>query len=231
MFTLEPPSVQSGRAAPRSWRAAAALWLALHTCAAQANLVTNGDFEAGTFNGWSLFTTAHGTLGPLGALPQVLGFDTTGAGISRAAAFSVGELTPIGSQDGGGIYQSFSASSAWLSISVDIAANLAGAEQNAEGGVFSLLLDGQEIDRFRVGQIFDQTVRHTLIASGEFGAGTHELRIQITRPATQANGLIQYIDNVEVTDVMQVPEPGSFTLAGIALTWLAAHRNLKRRKA
>ena len=219
--SLKPSQPSAGSRA----RGGVAIGLALCACAAQANLITNGDFEGGTFSGWSLFTTDHGTLGPIGNpnLPQVLSFDTAGSGASRAAAFSVGERTPIGSQDGGGIYQSFSAPAGQLSISLDIAANLSVPEQNSEGGVFSLLLDDVVLDTFRVGQIFGDTVRHTLSASGNFGAGMHELRILITRPAIPAEILTQYIDNVVVAGA-QVPEPGSLGLLAIAMAGLVLTR-------
>jgi hypothetical protein len=47
--------------------------------AANAVSVTNGDFATGNFAGWTLFTTANGSLGPSGSdLPAVTSFNVTG---------------------------------------------------------------------------------------------------------------------------------------------------------
>jgi hypothetical protein len=73
--------------------------------AANAAIVTNGDFATGDFTGWTLFTTANGSLGESEGLPAVTSFNVTGAGAQNAATFQVGEVVPGSGQQGGGITQ------------------------------------------------------------------------------------------------------------------------------
>ena len=94
------------------------------TNASAVELIANGDFAAGNFSGWTLFTTTNGTLGP-SPLPNVVSFDTNGGGANNAAHFEVGQ--PTGSefnvQRGGGLRQSFATTAAGiLNFSADIAA-------------------------------------------------------------------------------------------------------------
>ena len=57
--------------------------------AANADLISNGDFSTG-LTGWTVFTTANGTTGA--GLPDVVSFNTTGSGASNSAQFNVGEV-------------------------------------------------------------------------------------------------------------------------------------------
>ena len=50
---------------------------------ANAELIQNGGFVTNDFTGWSLFTTANGTLGHSPA-PGVVSFDVTGSGAQNA---------------------------------------------------------------------------------------------------------------------------------------------------
>ena len=107
--------------------------------------VLNGDFETGTFANWTTFTTPAGVIGTSATpgTPEVTLFDTDGDTVARnSARFSVARDTATaGSQEGGGIFQVFNGGAGLASISLDIAVER-GTESNAEGGVFSLLLDG-----------------------------------------------------------------------------------------
>ena len=71
------------------------------------NIVTNGDFGTGTLAGWSVFTTPNGRNGA--GLPDVVPFNTTGAGATNSAQFNVGNVIASGTQQGSGISQSATA--------------------------------------------------------------------------------------------------------------------------
>ena len=108
---------------------------------ANANLITNGDFQTGNFTGWTFFTTTNGTIGT----PAVVSFDVTGGGASLAAQFNAGEVAFTGLQEGGGIEQTFLSGAGATTISADIASNL-DSLNNGDFGTFSLLLDGITVD-------------------------------------------------------------------------------------
>jgi len=193
---------------------------------ASANLILNGNFETGTFANWTQFTTPDGRIGTTTTpgTPQVTSFNTTGSGASLAAEFSVAQIIGAGgAQEGGGIFQNFFTSSGKLDISMDIAVDRPSTVPNAEGGVFKLLLDSVEIDSFTTGDITNQTIRSVLSASGDFGAGTHELRILITRPFGESDfELAQYVDNVVVNET--APAPATLGLLGLGLAGLGWSR-------
>jgi hypothetical protein len=56
--------------------------------------------------------------------------------------------------------------------------------------------DGVVFDSFVTGHIENATtIRSSLSANGNYGSGTHELRILITRPALPGSVLAQYVDD------------------------------------
>lgn len=188
---------------------------------ANANLVTNGDFQTGDFSAWTSFTTANGR----SSSSNVVSFDTSGSGASLAARFSVGEVTYDGTQQGAGIYQSFTSDAGLISIAADIAAS--SISRNFEAGVFSLLLDSTVVDSVAFGLIENgvDLLRDTLSYSGTIGAGSHELRILIARPFLVPAGLYQYVDNVNVNvSATSVPEPATLTLLGLGVAGLCFSR-------
>jgi hypothetical protein len=190
---------------------------------AQADVITNGDFETGDFTGWTVRDTPNGH----SILTDVIMYDIDGGGPlpeSLAARFSVGERNYDGTQQGielvqdvslvGGIEYTFDADvAAWRHIS----------GSNAEGGVFSLILDGSVLDTWQcggIGQPYYPTDKYGHV-TGTYtpgSSGTYEIGMRITRPYTvPSDGPYQMVDNFT-----GIPEPA--TLALLALGGLTALR-------
>ena len=208
----------------------------LATSVAKASPIAliNGDFSSG-LSGWTTFTTVNGTLGP-SPLPGTESFDVTGGGASDAAKFQIGEVIYQNTGAGGGIFQSFTSGAGSLSLAADIASFASGGD-NLAGGAFALLLDSVSVATFDFGDIDSGvTERSTLSALVAVGAGTHEIRLLMTRPY-QVGDLgetpFQYVDNVSLdldsTNSGPVPEPATLLLLGTGVSAVAVRRRLKRR--
>ncbi|MBI1199428.1 MAG: PEP-CTERM sorting domain-containing protein [Phenylobacterium sp.] len=204
--------------------------LVLSASGAQAvELVTNGDFATGDFTGWTLYTTANGTLGVAPA-PQVASFDVTGSGASNAAELEVGEVDFTAVDEGGGLFQSITTIAGLLNFSADFAALGRETVPNSAGGVFSVLLDGVVKASFNAGPVDPLEVkRGTLTFSEVVTAGSHVLSVQAARPfkiGTQYYSTpLQYFDNISATQGA-VPEPATWALmiAGFGLAGGALRR-------
>jgi hypothetical protein len=185
--------------------------------AALAAVVSNGDFVTSDLTGWTTFTTANGALGD--GLPLVTPFDTTGAGASNAAEFNVGQAVFEGSGNtdpqGGGISQSVTTGAGLFRISADTAAvNQNALSDNSSCGLFELMLDGSVVASHDYGVCAPSaTLRFTLAATGlALAAGSHEVRVRITRPFTSFAGSpfrpgspLEYVDNVTLSPVSLSP--------------------------
>lgn len=199
---------------------AACLWLFAST--AGANLISNGDFETGDLSGWTTFTFDSGShIGTIGT-PAVVSFDTDGdLSSSNAARFRVGQdaAGPVGGgtpRVGGGIFQSFVSGAGILNLMVDVAASSSG--NNADGGLFELLLNGLVVSTFDTSSIDAATTeRGALTASQSVTAGVQEIRIRMSRGyGTGSSSPLQYVDDA-VARLVAVPEPASLALLTLAI--------------
>ena len=205
--------------------------LLLVPAAAEADLLTNGDFAAGDLTGWTVFTTANGTNGQAAngdPLPRVSGFETVAGVPSDAAEFRVGQATGGGGGPaaGGGLLQIFSSGAGTLSFSGDVAAF--SPAPNAAGGTFEVLLDGQVLDAATFGFLnTNETGRAALAFTAPTAGGQRELRLRLTRPFGVGNASTptQYLDNLTLTlTPAAVPEPSALALLLLAGLVPAARR-------
>ena len=117
------------------------------------NLVNSG-FEAG-LSGWTVFTTANGTLGPA-PLPTTVSASINRNPVSQAAVFAASQqsATP-GVEEGGGVYQWFRTRAGSITISADVAGllNCPGDCTLPDSTRFWLIIDGQIVSRLDLGEI------------------------------------------------------------------------------
>ena len=151
-------------------------------------------FETGDLTGWTTFVTPNGGLGPAG----VALFDTSGSGASYAAHFSVGEVAGQigfgGPPEGGGIYQNVAVSAGSYVLSANIATAFT---YNTDCGTYELIVDSGVVASHDFGVCNAVgTYRSTLSATVPLSAGSHEIRILITRRWAPASTMTQYVDNV-----------------------------------
>jgi PEP-CTERM motif len=206
--------------------------LALSSARAHANVLVNGDFETGTFAGWTPFaTSANGSIGTTVGGRAIVPFDVTGSGATDAARFQVGQIsfTP-GILEGGGIRQTITTGAGMAVFHADIAAQETHGTGNAAGGLFVVLLDGVALASFDFGFIAAlDTERSSLDFTAPVTTGAHVLSLQMTRPfVSGALGIspFQYFDNVSL-NVSSVDEPATLLLVGLGLAGIG----VSRRKA
>lgn len=201
------------------------------TAEAGVQLISNGTFETGNLSGWTTFTTAVGTTGT----PAVVDFDTNNDLVAtRSARFQVGRVTAGSSFEGGGIYQSITTVAGALTLSADIASAFyttnTNINENLSGGLIELLLDNVVVASHNFGSIIRNTTEFSLLSYvTNVTAGTHEVRIRMTRPYTTLSDTpFQYLDNVSAMQE-SVPEPTSIAMWSLtALGFIYLRR--KRRQ-
>ena len=189
--------------------------------AAQAgatNLIQNGTFASGDFTDWTVGTTGNGTWGS--GFPVVTGWPLGGM---NAAKGEVGEVNFDGTQQGGTLSQIFTSGAGPATLSFLYAAMGDGIHNNADGGEFTLILDGTTLAQIDVGSISaNQIINGTLTANANLSAGSHTLEIDVTRMfiSNPGNTPYQYVTGVDV-EGNGVPEPGSLVLMGSGVLGLA----------
>lgn len=185
--------------------------------AGASNLLVNGSFQDGTFNGWTISQTSNGTWGQ--GYPVVTGWPVGGG---NAAEGEVGDVNFTGQYEGGILSQSFNSAAGAATLSFDWAAAGDGTHNNADGGLFELILDGTVLAQYDVGAInANDLLNGTLTANANLSAGSHTFQIDVLRPYTSSfqNTPYQYVTNADVEGT--VPEPGSLILMGSGVLGLA----------
>lgn len=206
---------------------------------ARAGLI-NGGFETGDLTGWTVFTTANGSIGGLG---DVVEFDVDGDGVGlRSVRFRTGTAVYSPVPEGGGVFQDVLLGAGLLTVSADVAAfAMPGSVHNDNGGLFELLVDGAVVDSYNFGFILaGSTERFRLSFAAEVSAGLHEIRVTARRPFGQnASTPTQYIDDVSLAGTPfdaapepaePLPEPGTLALLGAGLVGLARARSRRRMR-
>jgi hypothetical protein len=184
--------------------------------AAQAgatNLIQNGSFQTNDFTDWTIGTTSNGTWGS--GFPAVTGWPLGGM---NAAEGQVGEVNFDGTQQGGTLTQTFQSSGGAATESLLWAARSTG---NADGGEFTMILNGVQIAQFDTGSL-NGMANGILTASVATVAGTNTLEIEVTRRFISTGGTpFQWVTGVDVEGNSSVPEPGSLVLMGSGVLGLA----------
>ena len=194
-----------------------ALFALMAAQAGATNLIQNGDFQSGDFTDWTIGTTGNGTWGT--GFPIVTGWPLGGM---NAAEGQVGEVNFSGAQEGGTLTQTFMSAGGAATESLLWAAMGTG---NADGGEFTMILNGIQIAQFDTGSI-DGMLNGTLTASAPTIAGLNTLEIDVTRRFISTSGTpLQWVTGVDVEGT--VPEPGSLILMGSGVLGLAG---VMRRK-
>lgn len=209
----------------------------LYTCATQASLITNGDFEDG-LTGWTSYTTENGTTEystnnrwfnwQEGS--GIFSFDTNGDGVESNALLTVPLRDPSvdihdEQYEGGGVYQTFYSVGGEANIFADIAF-YDFQEYALSGGEFILYLNGAQLKTYDFPRTTfgNYTRRFAIDETVELLSGENELRFEFLtnfRDHWQS----YFIDNVAVVqEVNEVPEPSVIGLFGLALAGLVMRR-------
>ena len=218
----------------------AVLFSALIVPAHAVQVLTNGTFDTGV-TGWTSFVTANGTITdppsppvgpPMSEQATTRLFDVTGSGASDALFLNAGGESFTGTQQGGGVTQTFSTVGGVATFSADIAA---WTRANSLGiGLLSVLLDGVLMDSHDFGNADGSsgavTLRSTLGFTTDLSAGSHTLTLLATRGFAPASGVTnQYFDNASL-DVAQTPLPAALPmfLSGLGVVGALWRRNRKK---
>lgn len=167
------------------------------TLAAEPGPLVNGDFESGSFVGWSPFVTTNGQM-----RMAVVSFDTDGDGAATfSAQFVVGQEAVEGRpqvQRGGGVFQEVTLGRGDLDITADIASSNTYGSCNGDAGTVQVLVDGVVADEHGFGDICGPSAKSSSLAANLAltSAGRHEIRLLLTRGALPTDVVRNHIDDV-----------------------------------
>ena len=172
----------------------------------QADILNQMSFESDEIAPWEIFVTPSGTLGG-GGWPLVELFETVAEGqASKALKFKVGQLRQekdMHPEQGGGMVILITTSAGALNLSAHVAVTYHSSSsdrRNLAGGLFQWIVDDQVIASHNIGPIKKNSLlRHHFNVDHPVQAGTHSVRLRITRPFTSRPGIyapFQYVDDV-----------------------------------
>lgn len=226
-FTVGVPGIMMNRVSSLK-RLVGAVLLAGMATAQAASLLVNGDFSAGTLDGWTSYANEGGTIGT----PAVVLAEVVDGAVSLAARLKAGQAVYASGPLGGGLAQHFTVSTdGTYQVYADILSTGNTAFHNADGGTFSLLIDGRVVASHAFGDIAVYTLeRAGLRALVSLEAGAHDIRLQAERAFFTGNDTpSQYFDNAGVTAGVPEASPHVLVLAGLAM--LGGMRTWRRRLA
>jgi len=196
-----------------------------------SNLLYNGGFQNNNLNGWTPFTTSNGSLGT--TIPTVVPF-TAGGTPSNVAEFEVGQTSFLpGDSEGGGIEQTLTLPTGQLTLSADVSFYNASTFANSYAGEAILLIDNVAVASYTAGMLNAGQLQTASLSYSFVGDGQPTtIGLEFVRPALSEEGETPYqeiygIDLEDPPGVDQMPEPGTWLLAGLPLG-LAAWRLRKR---
>lgn len=191
---------------------------------AGAQSFVNGGFETGDFTGWTVALTPNGATSYQGVTP----YDIDGPGplgTSLTAQFGVGRaVSSAGGTEGVTVTQALNLTGGVeYTFAFDWSAWRVSATNNAEGGVFSIIVDGAVISQQSAGSTSSATPHYGHI-TGIFtpgSSGSYVVGAMIGRPYTVPGDVYQNVDNFGAS---AVPEPATLGAMGLGLLALARRR-------
>lgn len=191
---------------------------------ANAQMFINGNFEAGDLSFWNIATTTNGQT----ASQSVVQYDIDGPGTQPtnfAGRFQVGRITTATATGGIELTQNLNLIGGWqYYFDFDWAVQRTGSTNNAEGGIFSLIVNGTAITTQAAGPVTGTTPIYGHV-TGIFTpttSGSYTIGARIVRPFTPPADMYQYVDNFAVTAI--VPEPGTMAVIALGGAFLARRR-------
>jgi hypothetical protein len=188
--------------------AAALLFAAggIFVSAANGQQFVNANFETQDLSGWTVTPTFNGST----SVQDVTLIDIDGPGPlgdSWAARFGVGNAATISSHQAGIELTQLVAlpANTIYNVSFDWAATRLSGANNAEGGVFTLVVNGQMRGASQAAGSTSATVPKYGALTAEFStaaAGDYAVGVRITRPFTVPGDLFQHVDNFTIAPVV-----------------------------
>jgi hypothetical protein len=194
---------------------------------ALAQSFVNGDFTGGDLTGWTITPTANGQTLTQDVIPFDIDFGGP-LGMSNVARFRVGQVAPQSGVPAGIEFTQVLSliSGTQYEVSFNAAAYRNSATNNAQGGIFDLIVENTVLATWAAGGTSSATTNSSLV-SGQFvagGTGNFNIGVRIQRPFTIPADLYQVVDNFEIAIV---PEPGTFVALGLGVVGLLVARRRK----